>query len=106
MVVGCGGVYDLGIVCRSCQSDGVFFTFLQQHHVESCLDFLLAGNTGERTFLCRCLVDAVGILACLTVDILFGNQQTFIDTVDGRPDVGTHGAEIAVFADDHRIAFR
>ncbi len=68
---------DASVSSGGCQGDGIFLTLLQQHDVELCLDFLLAGDGEELFFLLRGTADAAFELACLTVDVAAGDLESF-----------------------------
>ena len=105
-VVRHGLVYDLGVVGSGGQCDGVFFPFLQQHQVESGFDLLLPGDADELAFLRGRIADAAVELAGLTVEVGLGDQQSFLNAVDGGQDVFAHGTDAAIQVHDHRVAFR
>ena len=99
-------VYDFGVVGGGGKCDIVFLAFLQQHEIESCLDFLLALDADKAAFLGGSVADASGVFACLAVEVGFGDKQPLAHAGNGCDDAGTHVLYVAVETTYHRVAFR
>ena len=99
-------VDDFGVIGGGGKCNIIFLSFLQQHEIESRLDFLLALDADKATFLGRSVTDASGVLACLTVEVGFGDKQSFAYTGDGCEDAGTHVLYVAFEAAYNRVGFR
>lgn len=51
------------------------------------------------------LIAAVELVG-LPVEVGFGDQQTFLNAVDGGQDVFAHGTDAGIQIHDHRVGFR
>ena len=65
-----------------------------------------AEKRDELAFLRGRIADAAVELAGLTVEVGLGDQQSFLNAVDGGQDVFAHGTDAAIQVHDHGVAFR
>ena len=99
-------IYYLRIIGSGSQHDGILFTLLQQHQVQSGLYFLLTGYTHIPAFLPRSVTDTTHIAFGFAVQISFGYKQPLERAFNGSLHIRLRRTDTGIQIDDSRIALR